>query len=76
MRYFGSTHYEYRSENDMGFLAEILYWHSVVGGVVYCTIVIYGARIHRTVALRRRTDAYIIVKFIGAENICMRHFWF
>ena len=62
--------------NDMGFLVSILYTHSVVGEVVNCIGVIYGARIHRTVALRRRTDAYIIVQLIGAEKIGMRHFWF
>ena len=39
--------------NGMWFLVSILYTHSVVGGVVYCTVVIYGARIHRTVALLR-----------------------
>ena len=60
----------------MRFLGEILYVVSVVGGVVNHTGVIYGARIHRTVALRMRTDAYIIVQLIGAEKIGMRHFWF
>ena len=38
-----------------GVLVSILYTHNVVGGVVNCTGVIYGVRIHRTVALRRRT---------------------
>ena len=60
----------------MRFLGEILYVVSVVGGVVNHTGVIYGARIRRTVALRMRTDAYIIVQLIGAEKIGMRHFWF
>ncbi len=38
--------------------------HSVVGGVVSCRHVIYGARIHRTVALRMRLQMYIIEEFI------------
>ena len=67
---------EDRSENGMWFLVEIFYKHTVVGGVVNHTGVIYGARIQRTVALRMRTDAYIIVQLIGAEKIGMRHFWF
>ena len=41
------------------------YTHSVVGGVVNCTGVIYGARIHRTVTLRLRVLMYVIVKYIG-----------
>ena len=47
--------------NGMGFLGEIFYKHSVVGGVVNHTVVIYGARIHRTVALRRRIMAYTFI---------------
>ena len=39
----------------------IFYKHSVVGVVVNHTGVIYGARIHRTVALRRRIMTYTIV---------------
>ena len=69
-RYFGSTHCEYRSENGMRFLGEILYVVSVVGGVVNHTGVIYGARIHRTVALRMRLRMYVIRKYFGVVNIC------
>ena len=47
--------------NCMGFLGEILYVVSVVGGVVNHTGVIYGARIHRTVALRMQLRGYKIV---------------
>ena len=47
--------------NGMGFLGEIFYKHSVVGGVVNHTVVIYGARIHRTVALQSRLRGYKIV---------------
>ena len=42
-------------------LGEILYVVSVVGGVVNHTGVIYGTRIHRTVALRRRIMAYTFI---------------
>ena len=55
---------------------EILYVISVVGNNTYSKNTKMGARIHRTVALRMRTDAYIIVQLIGAEKIGMRHFWF
>ena len=47
--------------NGMWFLGEILYVVSVVGGVVNHTGVIYGARIHRTVALRMQLRGYKIV---------------
>ena len=40
----------------------ILYKHSIVGEVVNHTGVIYGARIHRTVALRMRTQTQTITK--------------
>ena len=53
----------------------ILYRRSVVGEIVNYTGVIYGARIHRTVALRMRLRMDIMVKFIGAENIYVRYFW-
>ena len=55
--------------NGMGFLGEIFYKHSVVGGVVNHTVVIYGARIHRTVALQMRLRMDTIGEFIGAKNI-------
>ena len=55
--------------NGMWFLGEIFYKHSVVGGVVYCTVVIYGARIHRTVALQMRLQLYTMVKYNGVINI-------
>ena len=55
--------------NCMGFLGEIFYKHSVVGGVVNHTVVIYGARIHRTVALRMRLQLYSMVKYNGVINI-------
>ena len=47
--------------NGMWFLVSIFYTHNVVGGVVNHTGVIYGARIHRTVALRRRIMAYTFI---------------
>ena len=59
--------------NCMGFLGEIFYKHSVVGGVVNHTVVIYGARIHRTVALRMRLQLYSMVKYNGVINI---YVWF
>ena len=59
------TYCEYKCGNCIGVLVSILYTHSVVGGVVNCTGVIYGARIHRTVALRLCLLMYIIVKYIG-----------
>ena len=46
----------------MGFLGEILYMHTVVGNDTYSVYTKMGARIHRTVALRMRTDAYTIVE--------------
>ena len=49
----------------MGFMVSILYTHTVVGGAVNCTGVIYGARIRRTVALRLCLLMYIIIKYIG-----------
>ena len=55
--------------NGMRFLVSIFYWHSVVGGVVNHTVVIYGARIHRTVALQMRLRMDTIGEFIGAKNI-------
>ena len=56
--------------NGMRFLVSIFYWHSVVGGVVNHTVVIYGARIHRTVALRLCLLMYKIGKRLGVGNIC------
>ena len=56
--------------NGMWFLVSILYTHSVVDAVVYCTVVIYGARIHRTVALQSRLRMYVIRKYFGVGNIC------
>ena len=55
--------------NGMWFLVSILYWHNVVGGVVNHTGVIYGARIHRTVALQMRLQLYTMVKYNGVINI-------
>ena len=42
----------------MRFLGEIFYTHSVVGGVVNCIVVIYGARTHS--ARRYRCDCEVI----------------
>ena len=55
--------------NGMWFLVSILYTHSVVGGVLNHTGVIYGARIQRTVALQMRLRMDTIGEFIGAKNI-------
>ena len=61
---------EYSCGNCIGVLGSKFYWHSVVGGVVNCTNVIYGARIHRTVALRMRLQSRTINDFFGVKNIC------
>ena len=45
----------------------ILYRRSVVGEIVNYTGVIYGARIHRTVALRMRLRMDIIERHFGVE---------
>ena len=47
--------------NGMGLLGEILYVVSVVGNNTYSKNTKMGARIHRTVALRRRIMTYTIV---------------
>ena len=59
--------------NGMWFLVSILYTHSVVGGVLNHTGVIYGARIQRTVALQMRLQLYTMVKYNGVINI---YVWF
>ena len=44
--------------NGMGFLVSILYTHSVVGGVVNCTGVIYGVRTSLFHTLQRMPSRY------------------
>ena len=61
---------EYSCGNCIGGLDSKFYWHSVVGGVVNCTNVIYGVRIHRTVTLRLCLRMHAIGKHFGVGNIC------
>ena len=60
---------EYMCGNCIGVLGSKFYWHSVVGGVVNCTGVIYGARIHRTVALRRDCECMKLENISAPEYL-------
>ena len=61
---------EYSCGNCIGVLGSKFYWHSVVGGVVNCTNVIYGVRIHRTITLRLCLRMHAIGKHFGVGNFC------
>ena len=55
-------------KNCIGVLVSKLYWHSVVGGVVNCTGVIYGVRtslFHTSQRMPSRYVAYRYIYFIG-----------
>ena len=72
-------------KNFIGVLVSIFYWHSVVGGFVNCTGVIYGAGTHsarRYGALANvnnykthRRGIYFSTIFFGLYNLKTQHCW-
>ena len=51
-------------KNFIGVLVSIFYWHSVVGGFVNCTGVIYGVRTSLFLTSQRMPSRYVAYRCI------------
>ena len=74
--YFGKPTMMDEFKNFIGVLVSIFYWHSVVGGFVNCTGVIYGVRTSLFLTSQRMPSRYVAYRCIyNYKNIIILWMW-